>query len=95
MFVCKRKKVKPAASFTVPNFLPSEGQVHNMQRLLRLIEDNSVSDCLEIAEIHRELSDFESAEKAWAMSNEEESTLQKLLKQLIDLRMNAPCRYRM
>jgi hypothetical protein len=81
--------------FTVPDFVPSHEFCNNLECLLALIDASESHDHLEITEILRELSRFDEAEQALAMSADDVSTTANLLRQLVGERSNAPYRYRM
>jgi len=79
--------------FTVPPNKPTAIQRENMQVLLALLLKSEKSDPLEIAEIHRELRDYDEAQKAIEKFNETEHTASMLIRQLIAEKVNEPMRY--
>jgi len=85
--------VPPSRIFTVPPNTPTELQRGNMQALLHLILKSEKPDPLEIAELHRELGDYDEAQKAIEMFNEAEHTASRLIRLLIAEKVNEPMRY--
>jgi hypothetical protein len=86
--------------FTVPPFYPSEKQVDNMNKLLVLIlaggDAPFKADGLEIAELHRQLGQFEAAEKALSEYQDEyREVFKKMIGVQVAQRCNAPVRFRM
>ena len=94
MIFARVEVVTAETNFSVPEFTPSDVLMRNLQCLLRLNESESDKDYLEIAEINRELSEFEKAREALAMKQDVEDSLSRTLMGLIDAQINAPCRYR-
>jgi len=86
--------------FTVPPFHPSAEQVENMTQLLTLIRAGGdapfKANALEIAELHRELGQFDAAALASSAWTED---YYEVTKQVIDeqiaQRCASPIRYRM
>ena len=90
---------KPARLFTVPPYKPTTEQTQNMVRLLALIlnktDQLSKADQLEVAELHRDLGQFEAAEEALGACNEDQQQVTKqVISEQIQLRSAAPIRYR-
>lgn len=90
------KKSRP---FTVPPFRPTTEQTENMKALLALILDGAEAplkpDNLEIAELHRELGQFEAAAAALNSADDRDQRVtKKVIATLIDERSAAPVRYR-
>ena len=86
----------PARLFTVPPFNATEPQRGNMQVLLSMLLGSSQkADPLEIAELYRELENFDEAQKAIEKFEAEEHVASKLLRELIQEKANEPMRYRM
>lgn len=79
--------------FTVPPNTPSAAQQGNMQELLRLLLKSEKPDPVEIAELHRELGEYDSALKAIEMFKEAEHTASRLIRQLIAEKVNEPMRW--
>lgn len=95
----KNQKSKP---FTTPPFDPSQVQVKNMLKLLELITEvsdinNEIKDddIIEIAEIYRELGEFDMSRCILNEYNEgEDSILKKIVNELIAEKNQAPVRYK-
>jgi hypothetical protein len=85
-----------ARPFTVPPFNATEPQRDNMQALLSMLLGSSQkTDPLEIAELYRELENYDEAQKAIENFEENEHVASKLLRELIKEKANEPMRYRM
>ena len=90
---------KPERPFTVPPYKPTTEQTQNMARLLALIlnktDQLSKADQLEVAELYRELGQFEAAAQALSSCNEDHQQVTKrVISEQIELRSAAPIRYR-
>ena len=90
---------KPERPFTVPPYKPTTKQTQNMARLLALLlnetDQSSKADQLEVAELYRELGQFEAAEEALGACNEDQQQVTKqVIGEQIELRSAAPIRYR-
>jgi hypothetical protein len=90
---------KPKRPFTVPPYKPTTEQTENIERLLALIlneaEQSGRADRLEIAELYRELGQFEAAADALSSCNEDHQQVTKrVISEQIELRSAAPIRYR-
>ena len=90
---------KPERPFTVPHYKPTTEQKQNMARLLALILNEAdqlgKADQLEVAELYRELGQFEAAEEALGACNEDQQQVTKqVIGEQIELRSAAPIRYR-
>ena len=90
---------KPERPFTVPPYKPTTEQKQNMARLLALILNEAdqlgKADQLEVAELYRELGQFEAAEEALGACNEDQQQVTKqVIGEQIELRSAAPIRYR-
>jgi hypothetical protein len=73
--------------------------MQNMARLLALVlnetDQSSKADQLEVAELHRELGQFEAAADALSSCNEDHQQVTKrVISEQIELRSAAPIRYR-
>jgi hypothetical protein len=81
---------------SLPPYRPTDGQRANMTALLALLDGAPDVDFGEVAELHRELGDFERAAEAVekAVPNYWGETIAPLLGRLIARRVNAPVRYR-
>lgn len=86
--------VPPSKIFTVPPNTPTAAQQENMQALLQLLLKSEKPDPLEIAELHRELGDYDEAQKAIEKFNEAENTTSRVIRQMIAGKINEPMRYR-
>lgn len=87
------------SSWTYAPFVPSPEQLQNMQRLTELLISGSTdSACrrqLELAELYREQSRFETAKRVLdGIPEREMSVAGKLINMLIGERQSAPTRYR-
>jgi len=85
--------VPPSRVFTVPPNTPTELQRENMQVLLSLLLKSEKPDPIEIAELHRELGDYDKAQKAIEMFKEAEHTASRLIRELIAEKVNEPMRW--
>jgi hypothetical protein len=90
---------KPERPFTVPPYKPTTEQTQNMARLLALIlneaDQSGKADRLEVAELYRELGQFEAAADALSSCNEDHQRVtKKVISEKIELRSAAPIRYR-
>ncbi len=91
---------KPERPFTVPPYKPTTEQRENMARLLALIlneaDQLNKADQLEVAELHRELGQFEAAAEALSkcIADHDPVTV-KVTGEHIGQRCAAPIRYRM
>lgn len=99
----KKKRVpgyvpSPERPITYPKFKPSDQQRENMQCLLRLLrsEDLPIRYEFEIAELHRELGQFDQAALTLStIKMEDEGVAGQLLAQLVQAGVTAPVRYRL
>ena len=86
---------KPA--FTVPPFMPTPEQTDNMEKLLALLMGDPKSDlyALEIAELYREMGQFEEAQP-WLkdLLPHLDGPCARVIRDLIAERQTAPMRYR-
>jgi hypothetical protein len=91
-----RYKPQPGRPFTYPAFEPTEEQRDNMKALLPLINPDEgiwLNWCT-VAELHRELGEFEEAAAALKEVKEPDVT-SRLIGRLVNERQPAPMRYRM
>jgi hypothetical protein len=91
---------KPARLFTVPPYKPTTEQRQNMARLLALIlnaaDQTGKADQLEVAELYRELGQFEAAAEALISCNaDDDQTTKEIIGEQVQLRSAAPIRYQM
>jgi hypothetical protein len=87
-----------SSPFTYPPFEPTRVQQDNMRALLLLLnrEDKRKKHLQEIAELHRELGEFEEAAKALDEYEDiDRSKVSTLLADLVKDRETAPVRYRL
>jgi hypothetical protein len=85
--------VPPSRVFTVPPLNATELQRGNMQVLLSLLLKSEKPDPIEIAELHRELGDYDEAQKAIEMFKEAEHRASRLIRKLIAEKVNEPMRW--
>jgi hypothetical protein len=79
-----------------PPYSPTEPQFENLTRLLGLILDSDGADMLEVAEIYRELSNFNEANVALKLSSKDHRiTLKQVIEQMLQKKINAPVRYKL
>jgi len=83
----------PSRAFTVPTYSLTHHQQLNMQALLRLLLKSEKPDPIEIAELNRELGDYDEAQKAIEKFNEKEHRASRLIRLLIAEKVNEPMRY--
>lgn len=85
--------VPPSKIFTVPPNTLTAIQKDNMQALLHLLLKSENPDPVEIAELHRELGDYDEALKAIEKFKEVEHTASRLIRQMIVEKINEPMRW--
>ena len=92
----------PRASrpFTVPPFEPTAEQVANMTKLLALVLAGAdapfETDGLEVAELHRQLGQFEAAAQALSdYKKDYQAVLKQMISEQVEQRCTAPVRFRM
>lgn len=88
----------PGRPFTYPSFVPTYVQRENMQQLLVLLQagSNRHRYGLEIAELHRELGQFEEAAQSMRyLTSDEGAVTVWLMGELINDKQSAPVRYRL
>lgn len=105
--VCKLLSIKPkwdfpqpSRPFNVPPYQPSLGQLENMTQLLGLILARAEAplkiDWLEIAELHRELSEFDAAGAALRECTADyQRGTKTVIGHQVELGSAAPIRYRL
>ena len=79
--------------FTVPPYQATERQCRNMERLLVLQLDHEYPNWVEVAELYREMGQFDEAAKAISRSRKEETKTSKLIRNLIAERETCPMRH--
>ncbi|WP_296275247.1 hypothetical protein [Rhodoferax sp.] len=109
-FRCLLHKLRPSAPksdfpkstrpFTVPPFRPTTEQTENMKALLALFLDGAEApfkpDGLEIAELHRELGQYEASAAALdSCDDRHQLVTKKVIAMLVDERSSAPVRFRL
>ena len=106
-FLDRVLRKKPAAPppmdtrpFSAPPYQPSDLQIRNMERLLKLILEKSHEpygpDMLEVAELYRELGRFEEAADALKQCPSDDIGVpEKLMESLINEGQRAPIRYKL
>jgi hypothetical protein len=85
--------VQPERVFTVPPYSLTQHQKDNMHALLCLLLESEKPDPLEVAELHRELADYDKAQKAIDIFKGAEHTASKLIRQLIGEKVSEPIRW--
>ena len=65
-----------------------------MKALMYLLLNSTTADPVEIAELHRELGDYDSALKVIEEFKQAEHTASKLIRQLIAEKVKEPMRYK-
>lgn len=91
---------KATRPFTVPPFHPSAEQVENMSKLLALVlaggDAPFRTNGLELAELHRQLGQFEAAAQALREYQDDyREVLKKMIGDQVAQRCNAPVRFRL
>jgi len=103
-WLLRRKPAGPPAMadkpFSVPPYQPTKLQLENMKRMLELVLEAGNEpygpDMLEVAEIYRELGQFEEASKALNQCPEDDrGTPNQVMEQMIDKAVTAPVRFRL
>jgi hypothetical protein len=81
----------------LPAFTPTAEQEANMRALVALLDGTDGANYDEVAELYRELGEFELAAVAVAKAvpNKWGETIAPMLRRLIDKKINSPVRYRM
>ena len=85
--------VPPPRAFTVPPYSITQNQEVNMQALIRLLLELDKPDPVEIAELQRELGDYDAALRAIKGFKEAEHDASRLIRQLVEERVNEPMRW--
>lgn len=89
----KRPKDSP---FTYPRFEPTQEQLENMLALLGLLQKQERLDHETLAELHRELGQYEEAERELQLLTEDDqSTSTRVIAQMVKERKQEPMRFRM
>jgi len=91
---------KPERPFNVPPYQPTNEQAENMARLLALIlneaDHSGKADQIEVAELYRELGQFEAAAEALrSCKTDHDQVTRQVMGEHIGRRCAAPIRYRM
>jgi hypothetical protein len=78
-----------------PDYLPTDAQADNMIKLIELLQEPNSSNWLEIAELSRELGDFETANEALSIyKGAEINKLKDIVGRLIDMKVSTPARFK-
>jgi hypothetical protein len=78
-----------------PDYLPTDVQADNMIKLIELLQEPHSSNWLEIAELSRELGDFETANEALSIyKGAEINKLKDIVGRLIDMKVSTPARFK-
>lgn len=79
---------------TFPRFEASDIQRTNMLELIRLLEYQPVDAHIEVAELYRELGEFEAAKSSLAMSGRKNEKLYQVVTHLLAAGVKCPSRFR-
>ncbi len=79
---------------TFPLFEPNDTQRTNMLELIRLLEDQPVDARVEVAELYRELGEFDAAKNSLAMSGRKSEKLYQVVTDLLVAGVECPARFR-
>lgn len=85
--------IRRSEPFTVPPYQVTELQRQNMERLLLLQLQHETTDWVEVAELYREMGQFDEAADAISRSQKMETETSKLIRALITERKTCPMRY--
>jgi hypothetical protein len=77
-----------------PNYSPTDAQADNMIRLIELLDRPHSSDWVEIAELSRELGDFEVANSALTFDKGSDNKFKDVVGRLIDIKVASPARFK-
>lgn len=86
---------KESGTATFPDFQPTQDQIDNMQRLLLLVVGSPSPDWLEIAELHRELGQFDESLACLSHGSAVEQKIASIQRELIAEGVKCPARYRL
>lgn len=76
-----------------PPYIPSDLQLENMARLVRILERQPVIRQLELAELHREMGDFDKARYYFDSYHGDDTRFYDAFKSCLDEGLNGPVRY--
>jgi hypothetical protein len=77
-----------------PDYLPSDVQADNMIKLIELLDRPYSSNWVEIAELYRELGDFEAAFNAASIYSGADNNLIEIARRLIVMKISSPVRFK-
>ena len=84
-----------SGAVTYPEFERTPEQIDNMQQLLLIVERSSSPDWLEVAELHRELGEFDKALACLDHVAAEEQDVASIQRDLITKGLKCPVSYRL
>lgn len=76
-----------------PPYIPSDLQLDNMTRLVRILERHPVKRHLELAELHREMGNFEKARTFFDSYEGDDTRFYNALEHCLNEGLNGPVRY--
>jgi hypothetical protein len=77
-----------------PDYLPTDVQADNMIKLIELLDRQHSSNWVEIAELSRELGDFEVANSALTFHKGSDNKFKDVVGRLIDIKVASPARFK-
>jgi hypothetical protein len=77
-----------------PYYSPTDAQADNMIKLIELLDRPHSSDWVEIAELSRELGDFEVANSALTFDKGSDNKFKDVVGRLIDIKVASPARFK-
>jgi len=77
-----------------PDYAPTDVQADNMIKLIELLDRPNSSNWVEIAELSRELGDFEAATNAAAIYKGTDNNLIEIVRRLIVMKISSPVRFK-
>jgi hypothetical protein len=77
-----------------PDYLPTDIQVDNMIKLIELLDRPHSSNWEEVAELFRELGDFQAANNALSFHKSSNNKLKDIVSSLINARVASPARFK-
>lgn len=81
-------------SATFPEYLPSAEQTENMEQLVKLLEASASPKWLELAELYRELDNFDAAMRSLSHITGEQERLHFVVEKLVSLKVRCPVRFK-
>jgi hypothetical protein len=79
---------------TFPYYSPTDAQADNMIKLIELLDRPHSSNWVEIAELSRELGDFEVANSALTFDKGSDNKFKDVVGRLIDIKVASPARFK-